>query len=667
MTGLSKLSGLCAIAAFAAVLPVARAGTFSTDFNSGLPTNSAVFGSATVADNVVKLTTTDPTVQQGTFIITNDIDAGTAVASFTASFKVRIGGSSARWEFGNGMSFCFAPDLPLDDWGLNGDSGVGSGLKVAFHTPKDNAAIPAPTIAVPAAGANSPVFVDALRANTLVDCVIQYNPDSTLTIVYDGVRVYENVPVSYTPVAGSIFGIGARTGSWVDNHFIDDLNIATRTNAMPYIRTFAPAGRKVQPGKSIDITITNYSTALDPSTVVLTLDGVTRTPTITPDGLGNTTIHYAPSSAFAPSSQHTVSLTFADNSVPAQTETFSWGFTAGEALPTNFVTVFKEGFETYARGYLDKNLVSDPNYGPNGSGNPWFGPYPENYSVVDSASPNGVAATPHSGTNMMNWAFNGPSIWIDLAYRFHSGQPIKGNAKLDWWFFDANDQVNGFKDYVSLYYYNVTDVPATADWPAKYNGLEANGFYWDDINWSGLTAYQSLSLGGSRYTQTGGNYDLTKYQIRLEEMCCGGSYGIDGWVNTVPRTQGWHHASILMGPPHADGTVMVYFYIDDMVNPVYSGLSTIAAQGVSILEIDSGGSTATKACYDDLTLALVRPPPLVAAPAAGKHLTLTWPGEGFTLQSGPSVNGPWTDIAGASSGYQYDTTTANPQFFRLRN
>jgi hypothetical protein len=112
---------------------------------------------------------------------------------------------------------------------------------------------------------------------------------------------------------------------------------------------------------------------------------------------------------------------------------------------------------------------------------------------------------------------------------------------------------------------------------------------------------------------------------------------------------------------------MVYFYIDDMVNPVYSGLSTIAAQGVSILEIDSGGSTATKACYDDLTLALVRPPPLVAAPAAGKHLTLTWPGEGFTLQSGPSVNGPWTDIAGASSGYQYDTTTANPQFFRLRN
>ncbi len=115
----------------------------------------------------------------------------------------------------------------------------------------------------------------------------------------------------------------------------------------------------------------------------------------------------------------------------------------------------------------------------------------------------------------------------------------------------------------------------------------------------------------------------------------------------------------------ADGTVMVYFYIDDMVNPVYSGLSTIAAQGIRLLEIDSGGSTCTKACYDDISLALVRPPNLVGTPS-GRNMILTWPGEGFTLQKAESMDGPWSDVT-TTSGFSYDTTSGVNQFFRLRN
>ncbi len=149
-------------------------------------------------------------------------------------------------------------------------------------------------------------------------------------------------------------------------------------------------------------------------------------------------------------------------------------------------------------------------------------------------------------------------------------------------------------------------------------------------------------------------------------MTSGVTYGIDGWINTVSRSQGWHHNRILLGPPHANGTVFVYFYIDDMDNPVYSGLSTIAAQGINLLEIDNAAN-ATRAFYDDISFALVRPPNLTITRGPGSNVTLTWPGEGFTLQSAGTVNGQYNDITAASSGYTYDSTGGPEQFFRLRN
>jgi hypothetical protein len=322
-------------------------------------------------------------------------------------------------------------------------------------------------------------------------------------------------------------------------------------------------------------------------------------------------------------------------------------------------------------GYADKNLVGDPNYAPNGTGNPWFGPWPENYSVLDTdtlvVEGTNCVVTPHSGSKMLTtaWAgIYGVTLWADLAYRAHGGEPIRGNCRLDWWFFDANDQANGFLDYLSLYYYKSAGTyPYTADWLTGWD--PSGGLFWaNGFSWGDIVGYQSLSLGGSDYHPNGGNYDASKYQVRLEEMAGGGSYGLDGWVNTIPRTQGWHHNRILLGPPHTNGTVMAYFYIDNMATPVYAGLSTIAAQGINLMEIDTAATT-TRAFYDDISFALVRPPSLVST-SAGNNLVLTWVGEGFTLQSASSVNGPWTDIGGATSPYSYPAT-APAQFFRLRN
>jgi hypothetical protein len=522
-----------------------------------------------------------------------------------------------------------------------------------------------------AAVSNSPAFVDNVRANTFIDMLVQLNPDYTLSVIYDGAYIYSNALVNVAPVPGSLFWIGARTGGSYENHFIDNLEIVTRTTPAPYVAFFGPRGRQVASNGSIDLTLTDNYTQVATNSIVLKLDGVSVSPSITQDGSGKTIVHFAPASAFLASSQHTVSLTFADNAATPQSQTFSWQFTVAEAAPANFVTVFSDGFETYKAGALDKEPLyfdggnNGPNAAPNGSGNPWFGPKGPNCQVVGSE--NGV--TPHSGTNMIrgNVAGDADLLWCNMAYRFHSGQPIKGNCKLDWWYYDPNTSSTktAFKDYVSFYYYNTESFPAVADWPASWNSQ--GSMFWDSANGMDWALEQSVSLGASGYDQPGGNYDPTQYQVRLEEAN-GATYGLDGWCNTgISRKAGWHHNRVVMGPPHANGTVMVYFYIDDMAAPAYSGLSTLAATGFGLLEIVTAWGDTDIGYYDDISFALVQPPNLIATSGPANNTTLTWAGEGFTLQAAPTVNGPWTDVPGATSPHSYDATSSPLQFFRLRN
>jgi hypothetical protein len=653
---------------------ISRAGTFVTDFNSGLPANTAIYGNAAIAatggytnSGYAQLTIAAGS-QNGALVITNDLDAGIPVVSFTASFKLLVGGGD-RWTYADGLSFNFAPDVPLGTTSLP-ESGAGSGLTVGFRT-YPTSGNPDPTITALGAHTSiegSPVYVDNVRANTFVDVVIQLNPDNTLAVVYDGAYVYSNVPALYMPGAGSLFWIGARTGGAFENHFIDNLNIATRTNPAPFIKTFAPRGRQASSTSPINIVLSDFSSQVATNTIVVTLDGNTVTPTLTQDGSGNTTIHFVPSAAFAATSKHSVSVSFADNASTPNQEAFSWQFTVAEPIPSEFVTVFSDGFESYNLGTLDKEPLywnggaNGPNAAPNGSGNPWFGPHGPNGQVVYAE--NGV--NPHGGTKMVrgNVAGDQDAIWCDLAYRVHGGQPIKGNCQLDWWAYDPNtsSSTTAFKDYISLYYYNNENFPATADWPAGWDNQGL--FFWE--NGIDYTLEQSVTVGGSGYNQAGGNYDPAKYQIRLEENK-GATYGLDGWCNTaVSRSTGWHHNRIVLGPPHADGSVMVYFFIDDMSTPAYSGLSTLATTGFGLIEIVTAWGDTDIAYYDDISFAFARPPNLTVTGGPGANVTLTWPGSGWTLQSAPSLTGPWTDLPSAASPYQYDATSASSQVFRLR-
>ncbi len=329
------------------------AGSFSTDFNSSLPSGTAVFGSATndlvggfTNSGCIKLTTTAGGT--GSFIITNDLDTGTAPVSLTARFKALVGGGTGA----DGFSFNFAPDLPLAGFG---EDGAGTGLTVAFDT-FNNGAPDYLGIGVRVGGVEIASYpFSGLRAGTFVDVVIALHPDGALDVTYDGTYAFTNQPTGFTPTAGSLFGFGARTGGSTDNHFIDNLSIATKTSGVAYVDYFFPQGRNVRADAPINIILKDFNTLVNVSKITLTLDGSSVTPTIT-QSAPHTAVSYQPPGIFTSGSSHTVNLVYADNASPTpNTNTLAYGFTvsAFSTLPTNLVAnpAYVSGFQGFFTRY----------------------------------------------------------------------------------------------------------------------------------------------------------------------------------------------------------------------------------------------------------------------------------------------------------------------------
>ncbi|MDQ6630777.1 MAG: PA14 domain-containing protein [Verrucomicrobiota bacterium] len=330
----------------------AQAGTFSSDFNSGLPVGATNYGNATVAatggftnSGVLKLTTAVGG-QVGSFVI-NDLDAGQPIQSFVATFKVLIGGGSAA----DGFSFNFANDLPDAAFG---ETGAGTGLTVNFDT-FANAGENAPALRVSIGGSVVlPEQLFPLRTGSqFVDVMVKLDPDGTLDVAYNGTVVISNLLASTLVNTPGRFGFGARTGGQFDNHFIDNLTIITKTSAGPFVESAAPLGSIVRPDAALNLILKDFTTQVNTNSIQLTLDGGAVAPTITSDGAGGTTVHYQPSTIFASGSTHSVNITFADNGTPTPTtNTFQYGFTTATynplatnlAVPASYANLSAPGF-----------------------------------------------------------------------------------------------------------------------------------------------------------------------------------------------------------------------------------------------------------------------------------------------------------------------------------
>jgi hypothetical protein len=113
------------------------------------------------------------------------------------------------------------------------------------------------------------------------------------------------------------------------------LNVPEPTT--PFVSEIAPTdgARDYTPEGGFRAVIVDASTALNPSSVRLYLDGNVVSHTLTSAGAGTNVIAFRPAASLAPESSHEYRLEFADNGSPAVTRTNRYAFTVG-----NYVSLF---------------------------------------------------------------------------------------------------------------------------------------------------------------------------------------------------------------------------------------------------------------------------------------------------------------------------------------
>jgi hypothetical protein len=185
---------------------------------------------------------TDNANNQAGSLILPELTPGVAVASFNASFKLRIGNGSANAA--DGFSFNLASDLPNAALGATAaEEGLGTGLSFCV----DN---------YPTGGPDSPSFklkwggtqlgfilIPKWNSANFIPVNIKMDADGTLDVMVDGTNVVFNLPTPFTPVMGR-FGLFARTGGENETHWIDDLTVNVTTPGSPasYAHNFDVTG-----------------------------------------------------------------------------------------------------------------------------------------------------------------------------------------------------------------------------------------------------------------------------------------------------------------------------------------------------------------------------------------------------------------------------------------
>jgi hypothetical protein len=345
-----------AAAFFVASLTAAKAGTFNTDFSAD-PGGTILGDKTRIENGILKLQDLQDLVDGtatlpmfGSYVFP-PMDAGQKVASFNAKFHVSIHGGTEQGA--QGFSFVLASDIasfdtPFREGGATGEgTGFSTGLIISFDT-VDNAAGfgangndpgDAPGIIVRIGGqrvaakkfANLRTGPSNVQTPAFVPVEINLDPDGTLDVTYNGVKVYDNFGIPYAPIAGN-FGVGSGTAELTAairaNHWFDDMAITTTTVAAgPVLLSALPLGSAVRPDAVVQVQVENLGAAA----VTVQFDNQT-VPHQTSTAGAVTTISYDPPGSLAPNSTHNVNVSYGAKSL-----TWSFGVLNATILPVTFV------------------------------------------------------------------------------------------------------------------------------------------------------------------------------------------------------------------------------------------------------------------------------------------------------------------------------------------
>lgn len=216
----------------------------SFNFDDGaIPPGTTINGTAAISvdggvNNSGTLHLTDAAGSQGGSFIIEDPTGGQAVSGLTAHIKVHIANGSGAPA--DGFAFVWANDLTSD--ANFGESGAGSGLTIGFDT-YQNPGEQAPVIRVNYAGtlvASALVpYSFVATGDAYADLYIRVKANGTLDLQYKDTMVFYNLALpGFAPTTGGFIGLGARTGGEYEEHWFDDIQIATSTGAVPPQITF---------------------------------------------------------------------------------------------------------------------------------------------------------------------------------------------------------------------------------------------------------------------------------------------------------------------------------------------------------------------------------------------------------------------------------------------
>jgi len=221
------------------------------NFNAGLPSGTAVYGTARVEDGILKLT--DAVNGQTGSFFSWPVEQSIIISQFEASFQVRIADSTCcAPRPADGFSFVVAGDVPNTAFG---EEGAGTGLIISFDTWDNGGSDTAPAIEViwnettlavvsmaePREGGRAPVTdipydpmtgqpmtlsTAGFPSGEFVPVHLKLDSDGTVDVSYKSVLVLQNVPIpGFTSIANARFGLGARTAGANATHWIDNLQL----------------------------------------------------------------------------------------------------------------------------------------------------------------------------------------------------------------------------------------------------------------------------------------------------------------------------------------------------------------------------------------------------------------------------------------------------------
>jgi hypothetical protein len=332
--------------------------------------------------------------------------------------------------------------------------------------------------------------------------------------------------------------------------------------------------------------------------------------------------------------------------------------------------LFTDDFETYPACCLSGGPGLS---GPRGGGSldgqgPWWGMNSPDICVFTAQ--NGVM--PHTGLQMIGGPINGSirtsdndRTYLNLSYQFNGGGLYLGNIMLEWYFCDLYPtNYASYSDQVSLCNYGSDMPPDAQQGPNKPGNL-----------------IQRLAIGGWE----GG--DLATYQCAVMTAGDGlsGNNGELGGIckyfnTTAARTNGWHHARIMVGPADAaSGIANCCFFIDDMLQPVLThdnagGLGFNAIDIASDVIYSGGNGQAAAGYFDDLSFRAVNDPfileqPISQSVQSGAVATLSiaafgasfqWQKDGMNVSGATNMQLTLNPVLGANAGtYTCTVTGAN--------